>query len=181
MTIHLLYREKFDPIVRIGEYVGILDGTRQLGIYQVTYIEPIQPIVINLGPLSAPASIAEYPKPGNDKTLSEIDLGERELGQFRIKLLDDFMLEVYQPASTTRFNLRNGPTRVSILSPGNFVELFTISDERKIKVKPYNIRFEPMQLARIMIYGFRYVLKEVKERVREVTWVIVGAKAPTTA
>ena len=185
MTIHLLYREKFEPIVRIGEYVGILDGTKVVGIYRVIYNEPIQPKIYNLGPLSTPGA-GKYPMPGASYELDDLEPPENELFQLRLRLLDDFIVEVYQPASTSRFNIKTASTPVTVLSPPNFVELYTFKD-RKIKLIPANIRFQEMKLARILVLGFRYVLEPVakskteaeRKGIKEVTWVVVGAKAPS--
>ena len=184
--IHLLYREKFEPIVRIGEHVGIIDGKNVLGIYKVKYVEPLQPVIYNLGPLQ-PAS-ANGPYAGQTFDLDAFEPPENELYQIRIRLLDDFALIVRQPASTTRFNLRTESTLITLLSPEHFCELFTWKD-RKPQLQPLNYRFTTLKLARIMVYGFRYVLEKVakdlaeaqRKGVKEVTWVIVGALAPTAS
>lgn len=181
-SIHLLYKEAFEPIVRIGENVKLaLMESVKFG--RVRYVEPIQPQIIDLGPIPAPSTPAEIPKPGSSRELTELNLGDMEFGQWRIVLLDDILLEVNIPAAVGKFITKARKTLVSrasnILSGSHFTEVYTYKDTVPTVV-PYNPGFYAVASSRILVHGFRYVFEELDEEPREYTTIpVVGV--PTTS
>lgn len=185
--VYEVYYEHFEPVVRIGEFVAVFLGRTTTGSTyaygRVAYIEPIQPQVIDLGPLPA-ASPQLYPAPGNQVVLDQLKLGDYELGQWRIELLDDFLLEVRLPAAVDKWTTLNGATYASQLDAvhSNMLELYTWEHDTYIpSVRPLNVKFWQMPSARIVVYGFRYVLDEVQRR-PDGSYVIVrtGQVLPAT-
>ena len=162
-ALHVLYKKEFEPIVRPLEYVALMnDVSMSKWIFgKVIFIEPLQPITINLGSLSA-ADPNRYPTPGTTKTLDSIAVGDNEFAQYRIKVLDDFLLEIKLPPALSRFINRNGPTYVQRISRDQLTEIFVYKDDVPT-VQPYSILFTDLEVARIMVYGFRYVFVKLSE------------------
>lgn len=178
-AIHLPYKESFEPVVRINDNVKLIltDGI----IYgRVTYLEQIEPIIIDLAessPLPAVSSSTTPIAPGNQYELSDIELGENEFGQWRMKLLDDFLLEMRLPPAVTKHVVRSGSTYLSMLISNipNMGDFFTYKDKVPTVI-PYNIRFETMDMARIMVYGFRYIIERIHEEPENYTSIPVPGK-----
>jgi len=176
-ALHVLHKREFEPVVRIEENVKILAEGPIFG--RVTFIEPIQPIIIDLGPIDA-ATPTRYPAIGAQRELKELELGEREFGQWRLLVLDDILLEVKLPSALGRFVRKAGSTLVSRLSLARdqLTEIFTYKDIVPT-VTPFNPRFEPMEMARIVVYGYRYVIEPLDRPPKEYTVIPVYGLATT--
>ncbi len=163
---YVVYSKEFEPIVKLGEYVAVLIGRGPTGysyVYgKVRYSEPIQPQTVNLGPISA-ATTSTYPMPGTEQELDKIKLGHYEFGQWRLEVLDDFAFNFRIPAAVYKWLTLNGATYATELSniKGNLLEFYTFQDNYVPYITPVNIRFKDMELARINVYGFRYVLEKI--------------------
>jgi len=144
---------------------------------RVVFVEPLQPFVVDLGALPA-ASPTQPLAAGTQRELVEFKLGEREFGQWRLFLLDDFVLEVRLPSAIGRFVTKAGPTKASRLSKGQWLEIYTYRDIVPT-VLPYNPNFHGLEMARLLVYGFRYVVEPLEKPPREYT-VIPVYGVPTT-
>lgn len=177
-AIHLVHKKEFEPVVRIEENVKLLvPGGEVYG--KVVYLEPIQPFVIDLGGLPA-ATPTQWPAIGASKELNELELGEREFGQWRLLVLDDILLEVKLPAAVGRFVKKSGATQVSRLSLARdqFTEVYTYRDTVPTVV-PLNPNFYNMDMARLMITGYRYVIEPLDRPPRDYTVIPVRGVATT--
>lgn len=176
-AIHLVHKVAFEPVVRVDENVKLLAERPIFG--RVTFVEPLQPQVIDLGALPA-AAPAAWPAPGAQRELSELKLGEREFGQWRLLILDDFLLEVRLPAATGRFVTKAGPTRASRLSLAKeqLLELYTYRDTVPT-VQPLNPNFSALEMSRLLVAGFRYVFEVLERAPKEYTAIPVYG-VPTT-
>ena len=187
-SIYLLHKKEFEPIVRPKDYVAILTPQRKWVYGRVIYLEPIQPQIVSLGSLGA-ASASNYPTYQGMYELEEMELGRNEFGQYRLFVLDDFLVEVYQPAATSRFNLKAGPTKISVKSPQQFLEIYVYEDEVPT-IKYYSTLFTSITNARLMFYGYRYVIQKLpvtsekdlkKYGIKEYTVIPASGVAPSPA
>ena len=176
-ALHVLSKREFEPIVRIDENVKILAEAPIYG--RVVYLEPIQPFVIDLGSISA-ATPQNWPASGSSKTLDDLELGEREFGQWRLLVLDDYLLEVNLPSTTGRFVRKKGITPISKLSLAKeqLAEIFTYRDIVP-KVTPFNPNFDSLDMARLLVAGYRYVFEPLERPPREYTVIPVYGLATT--
>jgi len=178
-ALHVLYKREFEPVVRPLENVAIVDSLDESKwiFGKVLFIEPLQEQTINLGELGA-ADKDNYPTPGSTKELTELKVGENEFAQYRIYVLDDFLLEVKQPSAVSRFVNKEGATKIpKFIARDNFAEIFVYEDEVPT-VQPYAILFTSLPMARIKVMGFRYVLQPLREKPREFTVIPVGGISP---
>lgn len=178
-SLYVIHKREFEPIVRIEEAVRLV---AERDIYaRVVYIEPIQPLIIDLGPIGA-ATPTLWPAPGSSRELSELELGESEFGQWRIAPLDDILLEVRLPAAIARFVRRAGATPVSRLSISRdqFTEIFTLRRLAVPTVVPYNPNFYPLDMARILVAGYRYVFEHLESAPEKYTTIPIHGFATTT-
>lgn len=183
-SIYLLHKKEFEPIVRPKDYVAILTPQRKWVYGRVIYLEPIQPQIVSIGSLPA-ANASNYPTYQGLKELTEMELGRNEFGQYRLYLLDDFLVEVYQPAATSRFNLKAGPTGITVKSPEQFLEIYVYEDEVPT-IKYYSTLFTGIDNARIMFYGYRYVIEKIdvktkKDIPKEYTVIPAAGVSPSPA
>ena len=180
MGLHLLYEKDFEPIVRPDENVKLL--LPQGHIYgRVVFVEPLQPIVVDVGPLKA-AGPSSWPAVGTSKELDELELGSNEFGQWRMLVLDDFLVEFRLPAAMGRFVTKNGATYVSKLSTllaknSGITEFYTYSDQVP-QVVTYNPNFYDLLTARMVFAGFRYVFEPLREEPKEYTVIPTAGMPP---
>ena len=175
-TIHLLHKKEFEPIVRPLENVAIFTPEGKYVFGQVVYLEPIQPETISLGSVSA-ADPTNYPTYRGMTELTDLELGKNEFAQYRLFVLDDILVEVYQPAALSRYMLKARPTRISVRSPNNFVELFVFEDKVPT-IKYYAVTFRDIANARLLFYGFRYIIKRLEEKPKEFTVIPCSGVPP---
>ena len=178
-AVHLLYKHELEPVVRLEENVKLLvPGGEVYG--KVVFAEPIQPQIINLGPITA-ASTSNPLAVGSTRKLSEMELGEEEFGQWRLFVLEDVLLEVRQPSSMGRFLTKNGPTLVNkfTISVPQIAELYTYKDYVPTVV-PYNYHFKEIDNARILVFGIRYIMEPLTTKPSEYTVVPITGRAITT-
>jgi hypothetical protein len=176
-ALHVLHKVAFEPIVRLEENVKLLvPGGVVYG--KVTFLEPVQPKLISVG--SIPAANATTPVAmGATKKLTELELGEREFGQWRLIPLEDFMVQLNLPSSTGRFLTKDGSTYITPFSPLNFVEVYTYSDYVPTII-PYNIHYRAVDNGRLIALGYRYVIEELKEPPEKYTVIPIAGSPITT-
>ncbi len=178
-SIHLPYKLTFEPVVRINDNVKLIltDGT----IFgKVTYLEQIEPIIVDLAASSALPAVSSSTSPvapGNQYELDDIELGENEFGQWRLQLLDDFLLEIRLPPAVTKHVVKNGATYMSIFASTlpSLGDFFTYKDKVPTLI-PYNVRFETVDMARVMVYGFRYIIERLPSEPDNYTSIPIPGK-----
>ena len=175
-ALYLLHKKEFEPIVRPKDYVAILTPQAKWVYGRVVYVEPIHPQIKNLGSISA-ASATSYPTHRGTEELEEMEVGKNEFAQYRLLPLDDVMLEVYLPAAISRFNLKAGPTKISVRSPEHFAEIFVYEDNVPT-IKYYAVLFRDLDNARIMFYGYRFVFEPLTTPPKEFTVIPATGVAP---
>jgi len=175
-SVYLLYKKPFEPIVRPKDNVAILSPQRRWFYGKVIYVEPIQPQTISLGKIPA-ADPSNYPTLAGTYTLKDMQIGKHEFAQYRLFILDDYMLEVYLPAAVSRFNLKSGPTRISVKTPNNFTEIYVYEDNVPT-VKYYSTVFRDIDNARLVFYGYRYVVQPLTTPPSEYTVIPATGVAP---
>lgn len=175
-SVYLLYKKPFEPIVRPKDNVGILTPQHKWFYGKVVYVEPIQPQVISLGKIPA-ADPNNYPTYAGSYQIKEMQVGRNEFAQYRLFILDDYLLEVYLPAALSRFNLKSGPTKISVKTPKNFAEIYVYEDNVPT-VKYYSTVFKDIDNARLVFMGFRYVVQPLASVPSEYTVIPSTGLAP---
>ena len=131
-------------------------------LYRVTGVEAVQPsdgMVVSWGAIGAGLSIT-------DQSLqTPLELGSAELGQFRIRPLDDIRITVYQPRQAGRFTVKRVQSQVSlpgrINDPcGHLTEFYAYRDEYPF-VDVNNPADVGLVTARALLWGFRYKVEEL--------------------
>ena len=131
-------------------------------LYRVTGVEAVQPssgMILDFGTIAAQGTTA-------DQTLeTPLELGANELGQFRIKVLDDIRLTVFQPRQAGRFTIKRVQTTVSLLSRindpcGHLSEIYSFRDEFPF-VNINNPGDAQLVITRALFYGFRYKVQQL--------------------
>lgn len=93
------FRKDFEPFAQIGEKIVILGVGIVKKAYEIAHVEPIQPFIVDFaGSDFYGSSIPAYGTTGyntsNYAMKEEFSLWSKMLGQYRIDLLDDFVLKV---------------------------------------------------------------------------------------
>lgn len=126
-------------------------------LYRVTGVEAVQPasgMIVDFGTIAAQATTS-------DQSLqTPLELGQNELGQFRIRVLDDIRLSVFQPRQAGRFTIKRVQTQVGLLGRindpcGHLTEFYTYRDEYPF-VDINNPGDSELVITRAAFYGFRY-------------------------
>lgn len=167
------YAAIFEPVVKPRENIRIIPSlTREPEFYTVEYVEPIFGLLIDLGTVNADSD-------GSLQELTDLDMDDYELGQFRILLLDDFDLIVKQPRAAERGTTKTKSTRITpytlILDPElKTTEFFVFGDSTRIYLQPSNkCRHYPVW-ARVFIFGWKFMLEKLRERPAKYTDIPVG-------
>jgi len=150
-AIYLPFKKEFEPVVRIGENIAIPKGEETYEFYKVTYIEPVQPIIIGVPLVALQKDYA--------KMLNEIKLHDHEAGQWRLFVLDFAEVKMNFPRAAARWTTKEATTSVKPISieKEQFLEFYSHKDEVPT-VYVTNPRDEP-QYVRLAVYGFKYSLK----------------------
>lgn len=162
-----IYPYKPGPIERVvlpGEIVGLWVNRSYL-FYQVEFIEPLpesDPIQIDLGAIVAGGQSAIT-------TLTLLEMPDREFGQFRMRVLDDFTALLFQGRADQRHKLNNAVATCSRFTDkhdpcGHTTEFFVYENNNDAFLQGNNQTDYALTIARVNFYGFRYVLSdEIKE------------------
>lgn len=174
-----IYPYKPGPIERIvvdGEYVGIWVN-KVYKFYQVEYIEPLpesDPIQINLGAIAAAAGGAAGQTALTQLTL--LEMPDREFGQFRMRVIDDFAAWLFQGRADQRHKLANAVAICSrftdLKDPCGHTTEFYVHENNWAFLQGFNQTDYALTIARVNFYGFRYVLSE------EIKNWPIGSKTP---
>jgi len=160
-AIHLPFKKEFEPVVRIEENIAIPRGPEKYDFYKVLYVEPIQPITIIMS-LSAEAKNVE-------KLLEVCELKDYEAGQWRLWIPDFISVTMKFPRAVTKWNTKSTGTYAVPLSMAKeqILEFYTIADDVPLLLLTNPLSEE--QVVRLIIWGFKYSLKELKEKPKEFT------------
>jgi len=148
---------EFSPVARVGENLFLIPLNRYVTI---KYIEPIPGKIIDFGSLDAGESTPTT-------ELTDMEMPEDEIGQYRIKVLDDITVTVYQKRGVGRFSTKNvlypiTPDSDTLSSHANSTEIFVYGDDAPW-VQVTNSGTVPILKSRIWIQGFRYVVETLEE------------------
>ena len=160
MSTQQAFATHFEPVARIGENLLVLPKEKY-GYYKVTAIEPIPIIIKDFGAINAESE-------SKDTAITEVELNEDEIGQFRFIPLDDIEVEIKQPLANARGFTKTVVTRVSKLSAQldptlKHTEVFTIEDE-KLYFKIKNPSKSNISRSRVAIFGWKFKVKELKAK-----------------
>ncbi len=141
-----------------GENI-LLVQTDRYRLFQIAYIEPLprsHPLVINVGAPAAGQTLADF------NTQNVLDMEYGQLGQFRMKVLDDIHVVVLQPAQVSLHSTLNVIATVNpftaLADPsGHQTEVF-IFEINRIFVRVTNPTRYNLAQARVALDGFRYIL-----------------------
>lgn len=164
-ALYIPYKKEFEPIVKIGEYLAIPDikQGKKTTFLKVKYIEPVQPITITQS-LSALETNKEV-------KLTQIELWDNVVGQWRLYVMDYVGVRMFYPKATAKWTTKTTATSATPLSifKENILEFFTYKDN-----VPYIYLDNPLneaQLARIVLFGFKYYVEKVPEKPPEYTTI----------
>jgi len=149
-----LYTVEFEPVVQIGDYVELLPQTVFKGVkYEIVSIVPYPTAaVIDLGTISANTEQTSY------REVTELKLPPNWFGQWRLKLIDDFIVSEMKYGGIAGNMFWSLKERVGWLdreADGWFTEIFTFQDD-KLYIKGRNIHSFNLPKARIKVSGYAF-------------------------
>lgn len=157
------------PWARIGDNI-LVKRVQKYVLYKVLFEEQIpysSPMIIDLIANSSPvvASIAGNATLPAQSLQVPLEMDGWELGQFRVKILSDIELQVYEPQNLPRFFIKQARARFSKLGQVNDPyqaqsELAVFQDEYPY-VDVINPRDYTIVQARVAFYGYRYRLAQL--------------------
>jgi len=150
-----IYSVYFEPIALPGENLVILP---EMKAFKVEYVEQIPAFIIDFGPIAAGAEI-------RDRKLSEVEMFENEIGQFRIYFIDNIALRNWrQPYGAGRFFMKNVTPQldntfqtIDYVHFSQFTEFFVYKDQVPY-VDVVNISGTNLSASRIKLFGYKYVV-----------------------
>jgi hypothetical protein len=169
-----------EPVVLPGETVGIWVN-KWFTFYEVQYIEGIprsDPLEFDFGALLAQTVGAVTPLP-------LIEMPDDEFAQWRCAVIDDISMILYQGRADQRHKARNRVGTYTkftdLFDPdGHTGEFFVFNDESAFG-QPTNQTDYPITTARVVFWGFRYVLSQLTQfdwpKKVPATWTRIPATA----
>lgn len=147
-----------EPVALIDHYVKLV-WSNSWKYYQVTYLEPIPPFqFLDIGAVVAGTTSAKT-------AATNLELEEREFGQFRWFPIDNAQVRLWLPSADGRYRLKNILSVVdeNILDRDpclHLTEFFSWEDERPhfeaINLMDYNLT-----QCRLVAMGYRFKVKDV--------------------
>lgn len=169
-----LYTTEFEPVVQIGDIVKLLpDSVFRGALYEVKKIVPY-PVadIIDLGSISAKSEMDNYVE------ISQLSLPPNWFGQWRIELIDDFVIHDMRyrgRAGTMFWQLKEKAGWLSKMNGyGWLAEIFTFQDD-KIYVRGKNIHDFDLPRARIKISGYAFNISVYTGEPKPFTRIPIGA------
>lgn len=183
-TLPMLHTYKSGPIEQTnlpGETVGVWVN-KVYEFYKILFVEPIprsDPVSIDLGAIAAGASTAVT-------QVSLLQMPDLEFAQFRMEVLDDVEIGVYQGRADMRHKLHQRVATVSRMNAlfdpcAHQTELFEFEDNF-IFLQAANNSGYALTVARVVFWGYRYVCQVLSQY----NWVTgqlpdVWTRIPATA
>jgi len=169
-----------EPIVLPGETVGVWVNKRYT-FFEVLYIEGItrsDPLEFDFGAIAAQALTAVLP-------LALLDMPNAEFAQYRAAVIDDISVILYQGRADQRHKLGSRVATYTkytdLLDPDGHSGEFYVFEQEHAFGQAGNQTDYPITTARMVFWGFRYVLQELKQW----TWLsklpTVWTRVPATA
>lgn len=150
-----------EPIVLPGELVGILTKAGY-NFYRVSYIESINysdPLITDLGAIAAGGQTAVT-------QLTLLEMQDKEFGQFRGRVLEDFEAMLYQGRADQRLRTANRVSRFSMLGglqdPDGHQGEFYVYHDTYAFMQGFNLRDYALTLSRVAFWGNRYALEDTE-------------------
>jgi len=168
-----VYREEFEPIALPGEYIKVIGagGKNNVKYFRVIAIEPLPVYEHDFGSINA----------GETKEKQEVQalyVPRGQLAQYRVRVIDNIRLYMYQPRSDSKFTTKKAKFYISPEIAGtDFVNLteFYVFEDQSVYFDVENPGTSNLSNARVQFAGFKYVLEEVKEEPERYTTVAVQA------
>jgi len=153
--LYLPYKKGFEPIVRSGENIALPMGKERFKFFRVTYVEPVQPIIIAVS-LSASERNKEY-------SLDEVKLEKNEFGQWRLWILDFATVKMNYPRAVRKWTTKEEETYAFPLSMAKeqILEFYSWKDE--VPILYVDNPLTEAQTVRFAIWGFKYAIEELPE------------------
>lgn len=152
--------EAMEPIVDPGQQLLVVDR-EGYNLYRAAFIEPIgfsRALTTDLitGTVAAGAAGAQV------SMATLLDMADNQVGQFRMKVLDDIDVLVSQPASVLRFGTKGVNATISLFSKlddpcGHMTETYILAQDHTF-LTPTNNGGRSITLGRVAFKGFKYVL-----------------------
>lgn len=171
----LLNKLGFEPVLKPGYRVLILPkekyGWYEMPKDQVPEILPRQ--IVNLA--SATAQLESLVQTGSIPSVSEeieeLEMDKNELAQLRIVVLDDILVEVFQPATVGKYNNTTGPLKVGkgetdlnyTFKDSLLPEIYVFGKNTSPTLKVFNNTFRDTMNARVAFFGYKYPLRKINE------------------
>jgi hypothetical protein len=151
------------PIAGIGQNILVYKQKKYF-LYNVVYREGLPysaPLMMNFGAIAAGATLA------GQSLQNILEMPDNQIGQFRMQVLDDVQVTLWEPRSNGRFQLKNNIAQVSAYtalqdSCGHTTEFF-VHEATWPFVDITNPRVAATVTARIAFYGFKYVVEQISE------------------
>ena len=180
-----LYPYKAGPIEQVvlpGETVGIWVN-KVYEFYRIEYVEGIirsDPVTIDLGATTVAAPQTAITQ------LTLLQMPDTEFAQFRMEVLDDVQVAVYQGRADQRHKLFTVASVLNRSLPlfdpcAHSTEMYEFEDNF-IFLQATNLTQYPVTQARVVSWGFRYVLEPLtdynwRKQVLPPVWTRIPATA----
>lgn len=160
-TLPMLHTYKSGPVEQVvlpNEMVGIWVN-KVYEFYRVLYVEGLlrsDPITIDIGALAAAAQSAMT-------QVTLLQMPDQEFAQFRMEVLDDVEVAVYQGSADQRHKLFTRATTLTRFQPlfdpeASVSEMYEFEDNY-LFLQATNQTGYALTQARVVFWGFRYVLE----------------------
>ena len=164
---HYPHKHYFEPVALIDQTIVLVEPERKRA-FKVLFLEPLQPKVVDFGPIDA-ARTAPAVAPGvlTDKEVEVFKFAKNELGQIRHAPIDPIYYEVAMPKGVSRFVTKGEVTRIGpevwkIDPTLKITEIFRFEDT-SLMLTIYNIKQYPLPKTRILFFGYRFILEPLPE------------------
>ena len=150
-----------EPVVDPGQNI-LTQQASGYDLYRVEYVEPLTrspQISINLANGTALVAGASTQ---NVSLETQLDMPSGQLGHFRFHPIDDLQYYLYEPQSLGRGTDLNQLASFNLWNALNdkhdaLTEAF-IFQQQRVYIRAYNYTNYTVNYARLVVYGFRYVL-----------------------
>lgn len=158
------------PWGKIGERL-LVKRVQKFVLYLINYVEQIplaNPIVRDFGSIAANTTSAGV------SLQTPLEMDGAEIAQWRIKLLDDLVLQINQPQNLPRFLAKNARSRITkwgqMFDPFDAMSEIAVFQDEYPYVDVINPTDYTQVTTRVAFYGFRYRLSELQvvERIEQV-------------
>lgn len=160
--LHTYKAGPVEQVVMPGEMVGVWVN-KVYEFYRVLYVEGLMrsdPVTIDLGALAAAAQSVMT-------QVTLLQMPDQEFAQFRMEVLDDVEVSVYQGRADQRHKLFTRAATLTRFQPlfnpcANISEMYEFEDNY-IFLQAINQTGYALTQARVVFWGFRYVLEIAEE------------------